>query len=57
MRYESVMEDSSMLGRRKLNAFWDSGAQNSMVTHKKAAECSLTLVKAPPLEVTAYGTS
>jgi hypothetical protein len=31
--------------RRKLNGFWDSGAQISMVTQAKVAECSMTLGK------------
>ncbi len=33
---------------RKLNRFWDSRAQLSMVTQAKVAECSLTLGKVLP---------
>ena len=39
---------------KKLNAFWDSGSQLTMITHKKAAECGLEKHKAPLLEVWAY---
>jgi hypothetical protein len=34
--------------KRKLNGFWDSGAQLIMVTQAKVAECSLTLGKVLP---------
>ena len=42
---------------KELNAFWDSGSQLTMITHKKAAECGLEKRKAPLLEVRAYNGS
>ena len=41
-------------GGMKPNAFWDSGAQLTMVTHAKAMGCGLRRCQAPPLEVLAF---
>lgn len=38
----------------ELNAFWDSGAQLTMIAHARAAECGLRRRRAPPLEVVAF---